>query len=111
VNTTARRQLPASPAELSRDLATTGYLADEGLATAGYLVLRLGRPLFLEGKAGVGKTAVAQAKAEATGAQFVRLQCYEGYRLTTWCTRASPAAGQGRGRPAIPRRRQPRHGA
>jgi MoxR-like ATPase len=63
---------------LSRDLAATGYLADEGLVTAGYLALRLGRPLFLEGDAGVGKTAFAQALAQATGAHFVRLQCYEG---------------------------------
>jgi MoxR-like ATPase len=82
VTTTAGRQqgrrLPASPAELTRDLAGTGYLADEGLATAGFLALRLGRPLFLEGEAGVGKTAFAQALAEATGAHFVRLQCYEG---------------------------------
>jgi MoxR-like ATPase len=70
--------MPASPAELTRDLASTGYLADEGLATAGFLALRLGRPLFLEGEAGVGKTAFAQALAEATGAHFVRLQCYEG---------------------------------
>jgi MoxR-like ATPase len=75
---TAGRRVPASPAELSRDLAATGYLADDGLATAGYLALRLGRPLFLEGDAGVGKTAFAQALAEATGAHFVRLQCYEG---------------------------------
>jgi MoxR-like ATPase len=59
-------------------LAGVGYLADDGLATAGYLALRLGRPLFLEGDAGVGKTAFAQALAEATGAHFVRLQCYEG---------------------------------
>jgi MoxR-like ATPase len=78
VTTTAGRQLPASPAELTRDLASTGYLADEGLATAGFLALRLGRPLFLEGEAGVGKTAFAQALADATGAHFVRLQCYEG---------------------------------
>jgi MoxR-like ATPase len=70
--------LPASPAELAKGLAATGYLADEGLATAGFLALRLGRPLFLEGDAGVGKTAFAQALAEATGAHFVRLQCYEG---------------------------------
>jgi MoxR-like ATPase len=78
VTTTAGRRVPASPAELARDLASTGYLADEGLATAGFLALRLGRPLFLEGEAGVGKTAFAQALAEATGAHFVRLQCYEG---------------------------------
>jgi MoxR-like ATPase len=69
---------PTSPAELAQALARTGYLADQGLATAGYLALRLGRPLFLEGDAGVGKTAFASALAEATGAHFVRLQCYEG---------------------------------
>jgi MoxR-like ATPase len=78
VTTAARRRAPATPVELSRDLARTGYLADEGLATAGYLAMRLGRPLFLEGEAGVGKTAFAQALAEATGAHLVRLQCYEG---------------------------------
>ncbi|WP_046472524.1 AAA family ATPase [Allosalinactinospora lopnorensis] len=69
---------PASPKELARALADSAYLADDGLATAGYLALRLGRPLFLEGDAGVGKTAFAQALADATGAHFVRLQCYEG---------------------------------
>ena len=67
-----------SPGALARDLEAAGYLADDGLATVGYLALRLGRPLFLEGDAGVGKTAFAQALAAATGAQFVRLQCYEG---------------------------------
>jgi MoxR-like ATPase len=69
---------PADPADLARALSGTGYLADEGLATAGFLAIRLGRPLLLEGDAGVGKTAFAQALAEATGAHFVRLQCYEG---------------------------------
>jgi len=75
---TGRYHPPGSPAQLSQALATTGYLADDGLATAGYLALALGRPLFLEGDAGVGKTAFAQALAEVTGARFVRLQCYEG---------------------------------
>jgi MoxR-like ATPase len=69
---------PATVAQLAQALAGQGYLADEGLATAGYLAMRLGRPLFLEGDAGVGKTAFAQALAAATGAHFVRLQCYEG---------------------------------
>jgi MoxR-like ATPase len=69
---------PGSPAELAAALAQTGYLADDGLATAGYLALRLRRPLFLEGDAGVGKTAFAQALAKVTGSHFVRLQCYEG---------------------------------
>jgi MoxR-like ATPase len=68
----------SSPAALSTALAEVGYLADLPLATAGYLALRLRRPLFLEGDAGVGKTAFAQALAAATGAHFVRLQCYEG---------------------------------
>src|SRR3989440_7605324 len=67
-----------SPAQLAQALAGTGYLADDGLATAGYLAVKLRRPLFLEGEAGVGKTAFAQALAEATGAHLVRLQCYEG---------------------------------
>lgn len=70
--------LPASPSALVEALAATGYLADEGLSTAGYLALKLGRPLFLEGDAGVGKTSFAQALATVTGARFVRLQCYEG---------------------------------
>jgi MoxR-like ATPase len=67
-----------SPSALAGALAATGYLADDGLATAGYLALRMRRPLFLEGEAGVGKTAFAAALAEATGSHFVRLQCYEG---------------------------------
>ena len=73
---------PTSPEDLAALLASTGYLADDGLATAGYLALRLGRPLFLEGDAGVGKTAFASALAQATGAHFVRLQCYEGLDAT-----------------------------
>lgn len=59
-------------------LASQDYLADEGLATAVFLALRLQRPLFLEGDAGVGKTEVAKALAAATGGPLVRLQCYEG---------------------------------
>ncbi|MGH3742811.1 MAG: hypothetical protein ACRDT1_15990, partial [Micromonosporaceae bacterium] len=62
---------PQSPAELATALERSGYLADDGLATAGYLALRLGRPLFLEGDAGVGKTEFAQALAAATGATLV----------------------------------------
>ena len=54
------------------------YLADEGLATAVFLALRLQRPLLLEGEAGVGKTEVAKVLARWTGGELVRLQCYEG---------------------------------
>jgi MoxR-like ATPase len=59
-------------------LGAQDYLADEGLATAVFLALRLQRPLFLEGEAGVGKTEVARALSSWTGGRFVRLQCYEG---------------------------------
>ncbi|HTJ33612.1 MAG TPA: MoxR family ATPase [Dactylosporangium sp.] len=68
----------ASPAALAARLASVGYLADEGLAMAGFLALRLHRPIFLEGDAGVGKTAFAAALAEAAGVELIRLQCYEG---------------------------------
>ncbi|HTW19908.1 MAG TPA: MoxR family ATPase [Mycobacteriales bacterium] len=54
------------------------YLADDGLATAAYLSLAMGRPLFLEGEAGVGKTSLAVALAELLSAELIRLQCYEG---------------------------------
>ena len=63
-------------------LAGCEYLADEGLATAVFLALRLQRPLFLEGDAGVGKTEVAKALAAWTGGRLVRLQCYEGIDAT-----------------------------
>ena len=66
------------PDGLGRALERTGYLPDEGLSTAAYLALRMHRPLFLEGDAGVGKTSLAHALAEVTGAELVRLQCYEG---------------------------------
>jgi MoxR-like ATPase len=70
--------LPADPASLAAALQDTGYLPDEGLATAAYLALVMHRPLFLEGEAGVGKTALARALAEVTGRPLYRLQCYEG---------------------------------
>ena len=59
-------------------MAEHGYLADHGLAMACFLALRLHRPLFLEGEAGVGKTAVGAALAGLLGAPLLRLQCYEG---------------------------------
>ncbi|HCP00396.1 MAG: ATPase [Alphaproteobacteria bacterium] len=59
-------------------LATGNYVPDRSLSTAIYLSLRLGRPLFLEGEAGVGKTEIAKVLAETLGRRLVRLQCYEG---------------------------------
>ena len=63
---------------LQSALREQSYLADRGLATALFLALRLSRPLFLEGEAGVGKTAVAKALSAALGRRLLRLQCYEG---------------------------------
>jgi MoxR-like ATPase len=67
-----------APAGLVARLADVGYLADEGLGTAAYLALRLHRPLFCEGEAGVGKTELAKALAAVLDAPLIRLQCYEG---------------------------------
>lgn len=68
----------SSPEDLRTALEGTGYLADEGISTAAYLAMAMERPLFTEGEAGVGKTALATALAEATGRPLYRLQCYEG---------------------------------
>src|ERR687893_2712248 len=68
----------AGPDDLAAALEATGYLPDEGLATAAYPALVMHRPLFLEGEAGVGKTALAHALAEVTARPIYRLQCYEG---------------------------------
>src|SRR3990170_309185 len=59
-------------------LAEHDYLADDGLATAIFLAMKLERPLLLEGEAGVGKTEVAKVLSRWTGGELLRLQCYEG---------------------------------
>src|SRR6476619_1245761 len=64
--------------DLQGALARHAYLADRGLTTAIYLALSLGKPLLLEGEAGVGKTEVAKVLAELLGRRMIRLQCYEG---------------------------------
>lgn len=68
----------SSPERIAERLARHSYLADRGLATAIYLAAALPQPLLLEGEAGVGKTEVAKAMADALEVPLVRLQCYEG---------------------------------
>ncbi|HEX6117562.1 MAG TPA: MoxR family ATPase [Solirubrobacterales bacterium] len=69
---------PASVAEVKDALAEVGYLADEPAALVSYLAQRLGKPILVEGPAGVGKTELAKALSRATGRELIRLQCYEG---------------------------------
>ena len=71
----------AAVEDVERALVGVGYLPDRGLATAVFLAATLEQPLLLEGEAGVGKTEVARALAEAQGARLIRLQCHEGIDL------------------------------
>lgn len=73
--------VPSSVQETLALLAAERYVADRGLATVLFLALKLGRPLLLEGDAGVGKTEVAKVLARALGRRLIRLQCYEGLDL------------------------------
>jgi MoxR-like ATPase len=87
-------------------LAEAEYIADRSLATVLYLALRMGRPLFLEGEAGVGKTEIAKVLSAALGRRLIRLQCYEGLDISSavyeWnygaqmiAIRLAEAAGEG----------------
>jgi MoxR-like ATPase len=69
---------PESVAEVKQSLAQVGYLADESVALVSYLAQRLGKPVLVEGPAGVGKTELAKALHRASGRELIRLQCYEG---------------------------------
>jgi MoxR-like ATPase len=70
--------LPTSIQNLEQQLAARNYVADRSLATAIYLSLKLNKPLFLEGEAGVGKTEIAKVLSDLLNTELIRLQCYEG---------------------------------
>jgi len=73
--------MPATIEEVLDRLGAHRYIGDRPLATAIFLALKLGKPLFIEGEAGVGKTEAAKVMAEVLGARLIRLQCYEGIDL------------------------------
>ncbi len=74
---------PASIEEVQSLLRDGKYVADRALATTLYLSLQMGRPLFLEGEAGVGKTEIAKVLASGLGRRLIRLQCYEGLDVSS----------------------------
>ena len=76
-------ELPANIDETVDLLAGGGYVSDRALATVLFLALTMGRPLFLEGEAGVGKTEIAKVLSERLGRPLIRLQCYEGLDVST----------------------------
>src|ERR1700736_6598153 len=88
--------LPTSVDAMLELLTSRGYLAERSLATVTYLSLRMGRPLFLEGEAGVGKTEIAKVLASALKRKLIRLQCYEGLDVASavyeWNTAAQMIA-------------------
>jgi MoxR-like ATPase len=77
------KPLPTSIEATLDLLAKADYIADRSLATVLYLALRMGRPLFLEGEAGVGKTEIAKVLSAALGRRLIRLQCYEGLDVSS----------------------------
>ncbi len=77
------KPLPYSIDDTLKLLARADYVAERSLATAVFLSLKMGRPLFLEGEAGVGKTEIAKVLAHALDRRLVRLQCYEGLDISS----------------------------
>ncbi len=80
---TAPATLPKSIDETVSLLKTGNYVADRSLATVLFLALKMGRPLFLEGEAGVGKTEIAKVLSKTLGRNLIRLQCYEGLDVSS----------------------------
>ena len=104
----AQNARPGSVEEVKAALAQVGYLADESAALVSYLAQGLGKPVLVEGPAGVGKTELAKALSRATGRELIRLQCYEGldeakalyewnYRKQLLRIQATAAGGEERG--------------
>src|SRR5690554_1111502 len=79
----ALRSFPQSIDEVLDLLASGDYVADRALATVLFLSLKMKRPLFLEGEAGVGKTEIAKVLSETLGRRLIRLQCYEGLDVSS----------------------------
>ena len=75
--------LPGSIDETLTLLSDGNYVADRSLATVLFLALKMRRPLFLEGEAGVGKTEIAKVLADRLGRRLIRLQCYEGLDVSS----------------------------
>jgi MoxR-like ATPase len=75
--------LPTSVDDVLALLDREDYVADRRLATSAFLALRMGRPMFLEGEAGVGKTELAKVLARGLDKKLVRLQCYEGLDISS----------------------------
>ena len=83
MNAPTRKATPATIDATLALLESADYVGDRALATVLFLALRMGRPLFLEGEAGVGKTEIAKVLASALGRELIRLQCYEGLDVSS----------------------------
>jgi len=92
---------PASSADVAAGLSSVGYLPSESTALVAYLATKLGKPVLVEGPAGVGKTELAKALARYLGRELIRLQCYEGLdeakALYEWNLPQAAPAHPGRG--------------
>lgn len=82
-STRVAQPMPGNVDETLALLTNGGYVADRALATVLYLSLKMGRPLFLEGEAGVGKTEIAKVLSQTLGRPLIRLQCYEGLDINS----------------------------